>query len=53
MMHDSDWEATALIGRYKRNLMGSSRTNEIEIPHVQVQGLSRINYSGIDTDVVR
>ena len=36
IMHDSDWEVAAHIGRYKRNLMGSSRTNEIEIPHVQV-----------------
>ena len=53
MMHNSDWEAAALIGRYKRNRMGSSRTNEIEVPHVQVGLLSRINYSGIDRDVVR
>ena len=33
-MHDSDWEAAAHIGRYKRNLMGSSRTIEIVIPRV-------------------
>ena len=52
-MHDSDWEASALFGRYKRNLTGSSRTNEIEIPHVQVGLLSRINYTGIDRDFVR
>ena len=34
MMHDSDWEAAAHIGRHKMNLMGSSRTSEIEIPRV-------------------
>ena len=34
MMHDSDWEAAAHIGRYKRNLMGRSRAIEIEIPRV-------------------
>ena len=51
-MHDSDWKAAAHIGRYKRNLMGSSRTIEIEIPRVQVEGLSRINYGGIDMEVV-
>ena len=34
MMHDSDWEAATHIGRYKRNLMGSSLTIEIEIPRV-------------------
>ena len=31
MIYDSDWEATALIGRHKMNLMGISRTIEIEI----------------------
>ena len=33
-MHDSDWEAAARIGRYKMNLMDSSRTIEIEITRV-------------------
>ena len=54
MMHHSYWEASAHIGRYKRNLIGSSRTIEIEIPRVQVEGLGRINYNDgrIDMDVV-
>ena len=34
MMHYSNWEAAAHIGRYKRNLMDSSRTIKIEIPRV-------------------
>ena len=34
MMQDSDWEAATHIDRYKRNLMGSSRTIEIDIPRV-------------------
>ena len=33
-MHNSNWEAAAHSGRYKRNLMGSSRTIKIEIPRV-------------------
>ena len=33
-MHGSNWEAATHIGRYKRNLMGSSLTIEIEIPRV-------------------
>ena len=32
--------------------MGSSRTIETEIPRVQIEGLSRINYGGIDMDLV-
>ena len=35
-MHDSDLEAAAHSGWYKRYLMGNSRTIEIDIPHVQV-----------------
>ena len=34
-MHDSDWEVAAHIVRYKKNLMGSSRTIEIEILRVR------------------
>ena len=52
-MHDSDLEVAAHIGGYKRNLMGSSRTIEIEIPRVQVEIESYKNYDGgIDMDVV-
>ena len=47
-MLDSVWEAAAHIDRYKRNLMGSSRTIEIEIPRV----LSGFVYGGIDMDLV-
>ena len=34
MMHDSDWEAATHIGRYKMNLVGDSRTIEIEVQRV-------------------
>ena len=34
MMHDFLWEAIAHIGRYKRNVIGSSRAIEIEISRV-------------------
>ena len=52
MIHDFDWEAAAHIGRYKRNLMGSSRTIEIEIPRVQLGIESYKNYDGFDMDAV-
>ena len=52
MMHDSDWEAAAHIGRYKRNLMESRCTKLKSRFHACRYGLSRINYGGIDMDVV-
>ena len=46
MMHDSDWEAAAYIARYKRNLIGSSRKIEIEIPRVLSEFISYQEVSG-------
>ena len=53
-MHDSDWEATAHIGRYKRNLMDSRLTLlfvnydgslVIAIPHRQKLRLGLFEWS--------
>ena len=53
MMHDSDSEAAAHIGRYKRNLMGSSRTIEIEIPRVLSEFICYQEVSGVRVNLKR
>ena len=52
MMHDSDWEAAAHVGRHKMNLMGSRRTKLKSRFHACRLGLGRIYYGGIDIDVL-
>ena len=52
-MHDSDWEAAAHIGIYKKESDGQQSHNwNRDSTRAEVGVVSRINYGGIDMDVV-